>query len=237
MKFQTSIFLFAFLFTFSVGLQAQSKKKLKTENEQLKAANTVLQQKTKSLQEENKALSNRNTALKASMTKLKRDSAVAAMDYKLLSDEYKDFKKRAIEERRKVEEANNGGGGVADDGSITDVILGDNNNPCAIRQAQLEAGYSYDTEGLKRIRTKGYGVQVYSYRNLCNAMEKANEFKTYYRMYKTYIKVKMVGNSKVFSVVYGSLKDEQQARTYVNLFKKNARVKERSSAFLTQHEN
>lgn len=235
MKFLKSIFLVVFILGVVVSVQAQSKKKLKAENSQLKAANTVLQQKTKSLEADKKALTNKNTALKGDITRMKKDSAVSAMDYKLLSDEYKDFKKKVIAERQKLEDAKNSGG--TDDGSITDVILGDNNNPCAIRQAQLEAGYSYDVDGLKRIRTQGYGVQVYSYRSLCNALEKASEFKSYYHMYKTYIRVKMIGNSKVFSVVYGSLKDQQQARTYCNLFKQNARVKERASAFLVQHEN
>ncbi|MGB0524162.1 MAG: hypothetical protein ACPGJS_14435 [Flammeovirgaceae bacterium] len=235
MKFLKSIFFVAFMLCLTAGLQAQSKKKLKAENEQLKAANTVLQQKTQSLQSENKALENKNNKLKADITRMKRDSAVNAMDYKLLNDEYTDFKKKVIAERQKAADAAKGGG--VDDGSITDVVLGDSNNPCAIRQAQLEAGYSYDADGLRRIRTEGYGVQVYSYRNLCNAIEKADEFMSYYRMYKTYIRVKMIGNSKVFSVVYGSLKDEQQARTYMRLFKENARVKERDSAFLIQHEN
>ena len=46
-----------------------------------------------------------------------------------------------------------------------------------------------------------------------------------------------MNGKKIYSVVYGSLKDEAQARTYTELFKKNARVKERSSAFMVQHED
>lgn len=233
MKFLKSILLLVFVLGVTANVQAQSKKTLKAEIEQLKAANTVLQQKTQSLLEENKKLESQNAALKAAADRLKRDSAVTALDYKLLNDDYKQFKAKVIAEKQKATDASNGG---ADDGSITDVVLGDNNNPCAIRQAQLEPGYSYDSDGLKRIRTQGYGVQVYSYSNLCNALEKASEFKSYYRMYKTYIAVKRVGNRKMFSVVYGSLKDEQQARTYTRLFKENGRVKERAGAFMVQHE-
>lgn len=230
MKFLKSITLFAFLLCLSVGVQAQSKKKLKAEIDQLKAANTVLQQKVKALEEEKQNLAAQSTSLKAEAVRLKRDSATSATDYKILSSEYTTFKEKVIAERQKT-------GTDGDDGSITDVILGDSNKPCVQRQKKLEAGYSYDAKTLQRIPTKGYGVQVYSYSSLCNAEEKANEFMNYYRMYKTYIKVKMVGNSKVFSVVYGSLKDADQARTYTNLFKKNARVKERQGAFMVQHQD
>ena len=230
MKFLKSITLFALLLSLSVGVQAQSKKKLKEEIDQLKAANTVLQQKTKKLEEEKISLSNQNTALKAEALRLKRDSSKSATDYNTLSTEYDSFKKKVIDERQKT-------GTGTDDGAITDVLLGDSNKPCLMRQSKLEAGYSYDAKTLQRIPTKGYGVQVYSYSNLCNAEEKANEFMKYYRMYKTYIKVKTVGTQKVFSMVYGSLKDANQARTYTRLFKENARVKERQGAFMVQHED
>ena len=226
MKFIKTIFLFALCVGFLNPIQAQTKKELKAENAQLKAANTVLQQRVQTLEKEKKQLLLSSENLKGSITRLRRDSAVASMDYKLLSDEYTNYKKEVIVAKEKIEE------------ETGKTFLDPNDTrPCAIKQAQLEAGYSYEYGSLQKIRTKGYGVQVYSYSSLCNALEKAEDFTSYYRMYKTYIKVKIVNGQKVFSVVYGSLKDENQARTYTRLFKENARVKERSSAFMVQHED
>ena len=210
----------------SIQVQAQTKKQLKAENAQLKAANTVLQQRVQELEKEKKQMNVNNEIMKEHLLRLRRDSATASMDYQLLSAEYTKFKEDMAEKNKKVEEET--GEGFLDE---------DDTRPCALKQAQLEAGFSYDAVSLSRVRTKGYGVQVYSYSNLCNALEKAEDFMKYYKMYKTYIKVKYVNGKKRYSVVYGSLKDEGQARTYTELFKKNARVKERASAFLVRHED
>ncbi|MFT5916579.1 MAG: septal ring-binding cell division protein DamX [Bacteroidia bacterium] len=226
MKLTKIVLLFSAMLFGIFTAEAQTKKKLKAENEQLKASNTILQQRVQVLEKDKRALSLKNEAFGSNITRLRRDSAVASMDYKLMSDEFTKYRATMVENSKKVEEK-------------TGYTLVDPNDtrPCAVKQAQLEAGYSYEYGTLKRIRTKGYGVQIYSYGSLCNALDKASEFTNYYQMYKTYIMVKIVNNKKIFSVVYGSLKDEQQARTYTDLFKQNARVKERSSAFMVQHES
>lgn len=220
MKALVLLMVCSFAFT---TVQAQTKKELKAEVDRLTSSNTVLQNAVVQLQSQNRKLSEDVTQAQTDLNRVKRDSARLATDYNLLTNEYIAYKQQAATT-------------AAENTATTSTSYVDpsDNRACALKQPTLQSGYSY-TMSLGRLNSNGWGVQVYSSDNLCNAMEKAESFSNYYTMYKTYIRVKVVGSKRVFSVVYGSLKDYEQAKTYCRLFRENARSKEASGAFLVQH--
>jgi hypothetical protein len=206
---------------------AQTKKELKAEVERLTTANNVLQQQNGQLQLQTRKIADDYRKAQSEAARLRSDSANMAADYQALRSEYVSFQQQAAQAAAAASASPASSGGSYVDPADT--------RPCAISQAKLQAGHSYHIDNLSPLNTSGWGVQVYSSDNLCNAMEKAEEFSAYYTMYKTYIRVKTVGNKRVFSVVYGSLRDHEQAKTYCELFKKNARPQDRGGAFLVQH--
>lgn len=212
------------LFLCYTPLVAQTKKELKATVERLESANVVLTQKNLQLQTQNRKLLEDAETAQATANQAQQELQAQKLQNEMLANEYQAYK-RQIEAAKAEEQAKVAAGTFVDPNDT---------RPCAIKQPQLKSGNSY-TLNLGVLNSKGWGVQVYSSDNLCNAMEKAQDFKSYYTMYKTYIRVKTVDGRKIFSVVYGSLKDYQQAKTYCRLFKENARAKEGNGAFLIQH--
>lgn len=210
-----------FILSGAFSLQAQSKKKLREEIKELKAANTQLRNENRKLkyekdqlEEEKKQIVDLTTFFEEEVYRLRKDSA----QYHTAFEEVK-LKKAEFEEQNKA-----------------NVYKPDpnDNRPCARQQSSLAPG-SYFRETLNPLASSGWGVQVFSFSSLCQAQEKAEEFSAKYHMWKTYIMVKEVNGQKVFSVVYGTLRDEQQARTYCENFKKVASGPEAANAFLVQH--
>jgi hypothetical protein len=211
--------------TLSFGFQAfsQSKKKVKAENEELKEINVRLQNEKRKLEFENKKLKDdaqQNSKLTSFYEKevyrLRGDSSRLEDEKANLVIEVSNAKEKQKQEFARYTSDPN------------------DSRPCARMQSNLRAG-SYFPETLKKLNSKGWGIQVYSFGSLCQAIEKANEFSEYYHMYKTYIRVKEVDGKKIFSVVYGTLKDEHQARVYCENFKQIAKDAEGQNAFLINH--
>ena len=138
-------------------------------------------------------------------------------DYNQLKSEYKSVQSGGRISNKNGEIAN------------VNVEIGGNED-CGVNPSKLIPGNSY-TMKFNKMSFKGWGVQVYSFASLCNAYKKAKEFSSYYKLFNTYIRVKMMKNRKIYSVIYGSLKDEEQARTYCTNFRKIAKDKEGQNAF------
>ncbi len=184
---------------------------LEAENSKLKARNADLENQVSALTAENQRLT-------IELDNAKKDNQALSADYEALAAEYEALKKKF---------------------EATGSAAGDPNDrrPCKLLQNKLAPNSSYFVDTFNRLNTKGWGVQLYSFNNLCAAMEKAIEFRQYYRMWKTYITVKEINGQRMFSVVYGSMKDELQARTYLQNFRKIAKDIEGKNAFLIQHSN
>ncbi len=206
----------------AAGLQAQTKKKLKDEVKELKTANTQLRNENRKLKyekeqadQEKKQIVDLTTFFENEVYRLRKDSAEYHAAYQAAVQ-------KVTEQQAKKEE---------------NTYRADPNDSrvCAQKQASLKAGYSYFRDSFGRLNSKGWGVQVFTFSSLCQAQEKADEFAAKYHMWKTYIKVKEVNGEKVFAVVYGTLRDEQQARTYCENFKQIASGPEAKNAFLVQH--
>ncbi len=229
MKRNYFIYFFALvLWAISFGeLHAQSKKKLREENDLLTSQVQALQRQTQTLAVENRNLKERSALLQNAVDRLRQDSAAMSMEYKLLREDYQELEAKSTTATTSTTATGFTAASTAVDPN--------DSRPCARKQAQLTAGYSYFPETLSRLNSNGWGVQVYSFSNLCQAVEKAEEFSEYYRMFKTYIRVKEVNGQRVFSVVYGSLRDEAQARTYCENFRKIAKDTEGQNAFIVQH--
>jgi len=213
-------------------VNAQSKKALREENTLLQTQVQTLQRQTQTLSVENRNLQQKNQLISKAVDRLRQDSSAMAMEYKLLSDDFVALQNSST--------ANTSGGNK--NGSSNAFAVGgtsapdpNDSRPCARKQSQLSAGYSYFINTLGKLNSDGWGVQVYSFDNLCTAVERAEEFSSYYRMYKTYIRVKQVNGQTRYSVVYGSLRDEAQARTYCENFRKIAKDEEGRNAFIVQH--
>lgn len=211
---------------------AQSKKKLREENSLLKTQVQTLQRQTKTLAADNRNLQQKNQMVGKVVNRLRQDSAAMAMEYKLLSDDFV-----ALQNSNTTSNAIGGttGGSTNVFGGTTAAPDPNDTRACARKQGQLSAGSSYFINTLSKLNSDGWGVQVYSFGNLCQAVERAEEFSSYYRMYKTYIRVKEVNGQRRFSVIYGSLRDEAQARTYCENFRKIAKDEEGRNAFIVQH--
>jgi predicted RNase H-like nuclease (RuvC/YqgF family) len=217
-----SVLVAAALFAAS-PTQAQRKKELKSDVERLENANNVLTQKNAQLEAQVKQAGSENRQLQSTINRLRQDSAMMRQDYKQLSEEYVSYKQQAIAKAEADAKKKNS----------TSYIDPSDKRPCALNAPKLQSGQSY-TLKMNALNSDGWGLQVFSSNNLCLAMEKAESFSKQYKMYNTYIRVKMVNDQKVYSVVYASLKDYEQAKNYCASFKKSAKGPERD-AFLVQH--
>lgn len=211
------------------GAFAQTKKQLKAEVERLREElfalnqdNLVLKHQRDELTTQNETYAGNQNALQSEINRLERRIGVMEQEYEDLADAYQDIRED------KLASGEGTGGGV-----ITGPDRSESRT-CALLETQLTENTSYALD-YTRLSSDGWGVQVYSFSTLCQAEEKAAVFSQKYTMYKTYIRVKQVKGRRIYSVVYGSLKDQQQARTYCNNFRKIAKDKAGKSAFIVQH--
>ncbi|MCS7005885.1 MAG: SPOR domain-containing protein [Cytophagales bacterium] len=206
--------------------QAQTKRKIIEENEQLKQEKVELQKANVQLEREKQALQKENAALK-------QENQMLSSEVRRLQDNLSELKEanRALTIRLSE---NTSAAKSKSTPNETPSIDPNDKRPCAIQQNKLAPNQSYFLT-LNKLNTKGWGIQVYSYSTLCMALEKAQEFSKQYKMYNTYIRVKEVDGKRVFSVVYGSLKDEASARSYCENFRKIAKDREGQNAFVIQH--
>jgi hypothetical protein len=206
---------------------SQTKKQLETEitrlQEQIFALsqeNMLLRQQRDQLTQQNETLSGGQVAMQAEISRLERRIAVMEQEYQDLADAYEKMKTGSLVSS-------------AAPGPITGPDRSESTT-CSLLENQLTDNTSY-TLDYSKLNSNGWGVQVYSFSSLCQAETKARAFSQKYKLYKTYIRVKRVNGRRIYSVVYGSLKDEAQARTYCNNFRKIAKDKEGKSAFVIQH--
>ncbi|MEM6260980.1 MAG: SPOR domain-containing protein [Bacteroidota bacterium] len=230
---QTCIVLTAFCFCTFGSLQAQSKKKLKEEvqqlteeNRRLDAENSQLERQTSALVEENRRFIEQNTQLRSQVTQLQRDFDDVSTRYTALSAEHDALK-------GSMASTNPYGTGSTRDNSTYAPDPTDTRD-CARKQGTLRPNTSY-TERFNPLNSQGWGLQIYAFRNLCQAVEKAAEFRKQYKLYKTYIRVKEVNGTRIYAVIYGSLREKDQAETYKNNFRKIAKDEGGKNAFLVQH--
>ena len=212
---------------FSTAL-AQTKKQLEAEigrlREELFALNQenmLLRQQRDQLTTQNQTLAGGQNAMQAEISRMERRIATMEQEYQDLANAY---------ERMKA-------GSLVSSTAPGPIITGPDRSEsraCALLENQLIDNTSY-TLDYSRLNSSGWGIQVYSFGSLCQAEAKAQEFSKKYTMYKTYIRPKRVNGRRIYSVLYGSLKDEAQARTYCNNFRKIAKDKEGKAAFIVQH--
>lgn len=194
--------------------QAQSKKVLK---QQLAAMQAELQKSeaerrrtTQRLRELEAMTANNQqqiARLNSELTRLKADSVRQALRIQQLSDS------------------------VPPVAGVVNMVL-----PCGANPAKLEDDQSYYLESLRPMGLHGWGVQVYSFTDLCTALAKARQFRNYYQMYNTYLRVKEGDNGeRLYTVVYASLKDQQQAQVYLKAFRAKGRDEAQKNAFLVRH--
>ncbi len=214
---------------------AQSKKELRDENAVMKTQIEALQRQSQEIVRENRNLQERNNLLSTAVNRLRQDSAAMSAEYKMLQEDFNALQTRASSGATTAS-ANTATGMRPSGSTYTPPTPTPNDNRlCARKQSQLTPDASYMLETLNRLNSRGWGVQVYSFSDLCSAVEKAEEFASYYKMFKTYIRVKEVDGRRVYTVVYGSLRDEAQARVYCENFRKIARTEEKQNAFVVQH--
>jgi outer membrane murein-binding lipoprotein Lpp len=185
----------------------------------LEAENSKLKTRTSQLESEVEVLKTDKARLAEELENAKKDNQALSADYEALAAEFEALK-------AKFEATGSSASSDPND-----------RRPCRLLENKLATNSSYFVDSFNRLNTQGWGLQLYSFNNLCAAMEKAVEFRQYYRMWKTYITVKEINGKRMFTVVYGSMKDELQARTYLQNFRKIARDVEGKNAFLIQHSN
>lgn len=220
-------FLFSTL-CFSLAF-SQSKKELQAEVGRLQEEifalsqeNMLLRKQREQLTTQNETLAGGQGAMSAEINRLERRISVMEQEYQDLVNAYEKMKAGSLVSNT-VPPSTNNGPDRSNSGST-----------CSLLENQLTDNTSY-TQEYTRLNSSGWGVQVYSFGSLCQAETKAQAFSKKYKMYQTYIRVKQVNGRRVYSVIYGSLKDEAQARTYCNNFRKIAKDKEGKSAFVVQH--
>lgn len=217
---------------------AQSKKEMKEEIVRLKDQVTQLTQENENLstrntqlQAESQKATSRASALESENAALRQELSSKEQAYKLLSSNYESVQQQAAAAQAAAESKQQA------KQQATATIDPNDKRKCAHYHGKLQPGFSYN-EDFVRLNSKGYGLQVYSYYTLCQAAEKAEEFKKSYKMYGTYIHVKKDAQGQLlYCVVYGSLKDYDQARTYCDNFRKIAPDPIAAGAFVVQHSN
>lgn len=228
MLFIASLFMVVATPTFG-----QSKKELKDEiirlkHEigRLKSENARLKGQKENVDKENKKIATENARLKAETERMRRDSTSMQVSYQLLRDDYK-----ALLAKQQSSGGSSNSGSGSGGANVNDPKGGDK---CAQYAGLLQAGHTY-TLDYKDERKKGWGIQVYSFSDLCKAKMKATEFRSYFKLHPTYLRVKDVRGKRVYTVVCGMFKTKSQAQTYCTNFRKIAKDKAGKSAFVISH--
>lgn len=246
MKHPKYTFILLLLLSFGLpSLQAQSKSQLRkqvsqlqNDNAQMTKDNLLLKRRNDQLVKAYESLETDTKDMRGEMQGLQKDLDSIAWSHNQLKLAYEELKQQ-------------GGSGVAAlpaytsspvaEPASTVVVFADHPEPndtrkCANLHYVLPPNTTY-TLDYQELNSAGWGVQVYSFGTLCKAADKAAEFSAKYKLYKTYIRVKDVKGKRTFSVIYGSLKDHAQAKTYCQNFRKIAKDPSGKSAFLVQHTN
>lgn len=195
--------------------QAQSKREMKAEIAKLKNEIDLLTKQLKDKEAEAKSLNLEVSKLEKKNLRLLNDLKNAKIDYTALNDEFRDYK-------------------TEQEAKASAKAKAQSEPKCQYDKLDLQPNHSY-TLDFKKMKLHGWGLQVYSFSNLCLAKEKADAFSKKYSLYKTYIRVKNLGDNKVYAVIYGSLKHRAQAEVYRNNFKNIAQDASAKNAFLVQH--
>lgn len=219
-NFKIFVVLIALLtLNFSNSLQAQSKRQLKAEIAKLKNEKNLLAKQLKDKEAEAKSLNLEVSKLEKKNLRLENDLKNAKIDYNALNDEFRDYKTQQEAKAAELTKAK---------------TKTPSEQECQYDKLNLQPNHSY-TLDFKKLNLHGWGLQVYSFSDLCSAKKKADEFSQKYSLYKTYIRIKEISGSKVYAVIYGSLKYRDQAEVYRNNFKNIAEDPSAKNAFLVQH--
>lgn len=239
MKLTTKLILLSFILLGTLQMQAQTKRELKDENAKLKQEVTRLNQdviaaeaRSQTLAESNKRYQEQNAAMNAQVVQLQQDNLALNKQYQDLLRDYEAMKASTGMNGNNPSAGNFPGGGIPV-GPSGVPAPGNDNRKCAYYQGKLTANTSY-TAFFNELQSDGYGLQVFSSKSLCQASEYAEKFKKDFSMYKTYLRCKQVGNSQMYAVVYGSLRDRAQASTYLSNLKKKYNRQFKGS-FVVQH--
>jgi type II secretory pathway pseudopilin PulG len=235
---QLAIFLIVALMA-APSLQAQSKKtlretisQLETEVQTLTQENNQMDIVNERLRQENQAYVEQNSTLRSQVGQLQRENDAMRADNEALVNENETLKGR-VDALTSLPAGGGTTGGFPTTGGGGGTVDPNDTRKCAHYQGRLSPGLSY-TENYGALNSDGWGLQVYASSNLCQAAEKAETFKSKYRLYKTYIRCKEVNGTYIYAVVYGSLREREQAKTYLNNFKKIS-GSWGANAFLVQH--
>lgn len=218
---------------FSTSSFAQSKKKLKQMNAQLTTENTELRKSKTELEKKSNSLQAMNDQMKYEVEGLKADISSLQQKNESLQSEANSLSEanEAYEEKLASYSTSGSGGNVATAGNNMPA----NSSQCSSRQGELQDNKTYFVDLSSQIISHGWGVQVYATANLCDAQGYAEKFQDHYKMWKTYVKVSDQNGNQVYSVVYGSLKYQDQAKVYLENFKKIGRNDDERNAVLIQH--
>lgn len=238
---QLAIFLIVALMA-APNLQAQSKKtlretvsQLETEVQTLTQENNQMDIVNERLRQENQAYVEQNSTMRSQVGQLQRENDALRADNESLVGENENLKNR-VNALTAIPGSGTSTGGFPTTGGTTGTggtIDPNDTRKCAHYQGRLNPGISY-TENYTVLESDGWGLQVYASSNLCQAAEKAETFKAQYKLYKTYIRCKEVNGAYIYAVVYGSLREHDQATTYLNNFRKIS-GSWGANAFLVQH--
>ncbi len=218
--------------------EAQTKRQLREENAQLKDQNARLTQEVDQLEQtndrlmqENQSFVQQNRTLRDQVIEIQRENTTLTTDLQQAESEAEKLQARLDALATSPSTGGTTGGGGIIGGNTPDP---NDTRKCAYYQNRLKANTTY-TELYNELHSEGWGIQVFSSGSLCQAAEKAEEFKKSYKLYNTYLRCKEVNGRYVYAVIYGSLKDHGQAKTYLANFKRVALSQWGGSAFLVQH--
>lgn len=210
------------LFTTESQAQLFGKKKkqieqLTKENGELRKAKRQIEERATELEGENQRVSAQLSSMRTEVARLETENASLREQLNGMGSELESLKSEKAERESYAPAPND-------------------SRSCAKRQGKLQMNKSYFVDLSSQVISKGWGLQVYSSRNLCQAQEAAEEFQSYYHLYKTYIKIKNEGGEPLYCVIYASLKYKDQAKVYCNNFRKIGRTEGEQNAFLVQHQ-
>lgn len=221
----------------------RSKKKLRAELERLDRENAFLRQRNEELEQTYARLQqvystsdNEKRMLQTETANLRSELEKLNQDYNLL--------------RSRFEMANGNGGNTGvnpgnnfDDGLDPNQGNGnarDNTFPvpgitdCASASGSLNVNTSYSSD-YRPVTPNSFGVQIASYSDLCKAEDAANNFRSKYNRYTTFVRVKQVGGRRLYAVVYGAIQTRQEANNVKTSLSRNGRPGEGKGAFVVVH--